>query len=350
MKKQIQIILIQLILCLGIIFIFKNNSKAQMNHQITTMIHKQVFNYQNTSLQQKLASLQEVDEDTFENIKTVVAIMMKLSRSDFSDDILQQMLQKEIVKETTAARSETYQSMTGLTFTNQNQIRLNQFFDSYADRLEVSVYLRMLDDGSTYLYNPLTNYYTASIAKTPFALYLYQGYEKGLFSLSDYQKQLVSLMISHSDNEATVLLANTYPTYTQSYRDFLDTIGFTDPYSSTILSDTISGTMNVIDAGHTMVALYDFFNSQTEAALALQNDFLNYDYDLPLLNFPYPMAKKWGMFNNVNHDMAIVYGKRPFVICVMTRDLLGIYPDTRMNDPYGIMAATSQLVYEILED
>lgn len=353
MKTRKQVILIYLLVSFGILIFLKNNcfnSNALTLDQYATTIHKQIYNYQKTQLPMKMASLQEADEHTFLNFKKNVEILLKLSQDNFSSDMLQQIMQMEIAQETKKAQNDTYTSLTGLTFSSQDQLRLDQFFDSFSDRLEVSVYIRMLDDGSTYLYNPLATYYTASIAKAPFALYLYQGYEQGLFSLSDYQKHLISLMISKSDNDATVSLASIYPTYTKSYRDFLETIGFTDPYSSTISTTGINGNMNVIDAGHTMVSLYDYFNQQTDGALALQNDFLNYDYDLPLLNFPYPMAKKWGMFASVNHDMAIVYGKRPFVICVVTNDLRGVYSDLSMNDPYHIMETTSQLVYEILED
>lgn len=250
----------------------------------------------------------------------------------------------EIRLETLANRTGSIRQLWGNTFSAAEAAVLTHYLQECP--MEVSVYVRMLDDGSVYIYQPTQAYYPASLAQTPYALYLSVLQEKGELSLNSIEREWMSNMIRHADNEATIILAGRYPAAGDTYVTFLDTLGFTDPSSSTITASlTINGEMNVVDAGHVMVALYDYFETGSIEASALKEDFLNTEADTFIQNV-YLMAKKDGLARDANHSMAIIYAPRPYVLCMMTSgdDNLDDSPDS-----YGIMTTIYELVTDMIK-
>ena len=70
------------------------------------------------------------------------------------------------------------------------------------------------------------------------------------------------------------------------------------------------------DGGKAMQAIYDYTQQETENAGALKAALLAADHEL--LWAPAPAAKKYGSWDQVLHDMAIVYADEPYILSVFT--------------------------------
>lgn len=357
-KKQILVLLVCLCIISGT-FVFYHHYEQKKNQEmleamrLAQIAHEKEVQDTADDINARIQALGDVEITLKDSLEIdLLQDQINQANEELAIKITQDrraLRQAQIELETLQARNEQYRHVWGDTFSDSEITTLDTFFEKAP--IEVSVYIRMLDDGSTYLFNPLQTYYTASLAKAPYALYLMNQEDLGDISLNSIEREWVTDMISKSDNEATVYLASRYSTVSTSYENFLDSIGFTDPTSSKIISysydsGVIEGRMNVIDAGHTMLALYEYFETKTERALALQEDFLSYDYEEPLITIDVPMAKKYGLDSDANHDIAIVYGQRPFIFCILTAGDGRPY----MHDPYNLMHEASDLVMSIIEN
>lgn len=347
-KQWLCLLLVFCVLCTVVIGLRRYRQQQQEKAEAIKLeqdkITKQAedLNRRLTALDTQTLTLQDLD--SVDLLQEEINAASQEVRDLLVDNWAILLYQAQVRLETLQAQNGTYRHSWGKTFSAEDITTLDALFASFPTH--ISVYLRMLDDGSTYMYEPLQYYYTASIAKAPYALYLSYLEDQGELTLTKTERELMSAMISRSDNEATLSLAANYPASGSAYQSFLAQIGFTDPTSSTItLGSSIAGDMNAMDAGHTMLALYMYFSSETERALALQDDFLNYDYLAPLLTTEYPMAKKYGLEMGANHDMAIVYADRPFILCILTEGDGEVY----MHDPYQIMHQASGLIVSIVE-
>ena len=201
---------------------------------------------------------------------------------------------------------------------------------AYLDSLEgsVSVCCVRISDSSAYEYNADCEYYAASLLKAPYALWLCERADAGEIDLSTALPALdtapaqtaqdaIYSMISQSDNDATAQLYRTWPADTETgFAAFLQDIGVDRPDSALSEAGGIQGVLSARDASKILLALWDYFESDTPNAAALKQAFL--DADHPMLQSDCEMAKKYGSWENALHDIAIVYADEPYCIAVLT--------------------------------
>lgn len=202
--------------------------------------------------------------------------------------------------------------------------------NTYLESLEgvVSVSCVRISDGYTYEYNADCEYYTASLLKAPYALWLCERADAGEIDLTTALPALdtapaqtaqdaIYSMISQSDNDAATQLYRVWPAYTESdFSAFLLTLGVDRPLNALSDETNIQGVFSSRDAANILLALWDYFESDAANAASLQQAFL--DADHPMLESDYEMAKKYGSWEYALHDMAIVYADEPYCIAVLT--------------------------------
>ena len=202
--------------------------------------------------------------------------------------------------------------------------------NSYLESLDgtVSVSCVRLTDGYTYDYNADCEYYTASLLKAPYALWLAERADAGEIDLSTQLPRLdtapaqtaydaIYSMISLSDNDAATQLYRVWPAYTESdFSAFLLDLGVDRPYNALSDETNIQGIFSSHDAVKILVALWNYFGSDAPNAEMLEQAFL--DADHPMLESEYDMAKKYGSWEYALHDIAIVYADEPYCIAVLS--------------------------------
>ena len=186
----------------------------------------------------------------------------------------------------------------------------------------VSVWMQNLVTGASYSYNPSAGFYCASTLKAPYALWLCQRDDAGEIDLdadvggaTGWQR--IHAMLSKSSNGAAHALGAAYPgTVETGFSEFLRGLGFASPDGCDVTEEGIHGWVTAADGGKTMQAIYDYTQQETENAGALKAALLAADHEL--LWAPAPAAKKYGSWDQVLHDMAIVYADEPYILSVFT--------------------------------
>lgn len=233
-----------------------------------------------------------------------------------------------------------------------------------------SVYIRDLTSGQVYTYAAEKEYYPASLLKIPFALWLCRLAEAGTLDLSGelcnlYMGQLsdttlaayndvgavpvwtaMHAMIADSDNLAMRMLAAVWPaTQDTGFQTFLGELGYHLPDSCSItMEDGIAGVMSVADAGRTMEALYDYFETGTDTAQKLRQCFLDAGHTALYIPDGVSAAKKYGSWDYAFHDLAIVYADHPYILCCMTDQ-----GDAEVDFPAAPVAAMQTLGQMVCE-
>lgn len=235
-----------------------------------------------------------------------------------------------------------------------------------------SVYLQDLDSGAVFLYEPDTAYYPASLLKAPFVYWLCLQADAGEIDLDNtlltnhwkgslagtpwekYDQEgqlpaaaLIWLAVARSDNTATDRLNRAWSTQTGAFQEFLTALGFSNPQSCVTQESGIQGTMTVQDAGKIMEALYHYFDTSAPHAAMLRQAFLDAEHELLYVPAGVETAKKYGSWDYAFHDMVLVYGEHPYILCVMSDQGSSLvdYP-TRATWTMGVLG---QMVWDMLE-
>ena len=214
---------------------------------------------------------------------------------------------------------------------------LDDFFNSLPHN--VSIYYKNLDTGFTYSHRGDLIFASASLNKTPHALYVYHLAEKGLADLSrahiftarDYRggtgvmrhiplgtefttSELLIHSVRDSDNVAFFMLLELFANYSPSYLEFYRDMG-----GNTGLFNEITGRLNLMtaeEAGLIMYRIYQYIESDAIYAAEFKNSLLN--SDVPIIMADYPVAQKYGRWDGNFHDKAIVYAPSPYILVIMS--------------------------------
>ena len=212
---------------------------------------------------------------------------------------------------------------------------LKDFFDSLP--FDVSVYYKNLETGFSFSHRGDLVFASASLNKTPHALYVYHLAEKGLADLSqvhvfgprDYRggtgvirfmpfgtefttNELLIHSVRDSDNVAFRMLLDLFADYSPSYHEFYRDIG-----GNVALVHNISGHhMTAEEAGLIMYRIYQYIESDARYAEEFKNSLLN--SDVPIIMADYPVAQKYGRWDGNFHDKAIVYAPSPYILVIMS--------------------------------
>jgi len=202
----------------------------------------------------------------------------------------------------------------------------------------LSVYYMNIETGFTYTYNPDRVYFSASVPKASFALYLYLRAERGEIDLDSYAtytstdfnggsgvikdrfsfgtqltlRELLRLNLSYSDNIATNILRRVHGI--EGYRYFVASIGGN---SNHVRGNIFNSNLTVTDAGLFAGEIYNYTESDGEFSEEFREHLLNNQF--PFIVSDYPVASKTGWTRpHAWHDMAIVYADSPYILVILS--------------------------------
>ena len=207
----------------------------------------------------------------------------------------------------------------------------------------LSVYFYNTETGFEYIYNTAHRYFSASVTKAVFALYIYEKAERGEIDLGSYitfthadflggsgviwrnypvgteftQRELLRKNLMYSDNVATLMLRRIYGI--NGYRQFVASLG-ANPYH--VRDNVFDSSITIKEAGIFMRAIHDYIESDGLYGNEFRQHLLNNQY--PFLVSDYPVASKTGWtYPYAWHDMAIVYAPSPYILVILSRGRSG---------------------------
>jgi len=202
----------------------------------------------------------------------------------------------------------------------------------------LSVYFENLETGFVYRYNANRVYFSASVPKASFALYIYQKAERGetdldsihTFTRADYmggsgvirhryrpgatftQRELLRLNLSESDNIATLMLIRIHGL--AGYRQFISDIGGT---TSFVQNRVMNSNLTANEAGLFAREIFQYIESEGRYSEEFRAHLL--DNQFPFIISDYPVASKTGWTRPIAwHDMAIVYAPSPYILVILS--------------------------------
>lgn len=204
----------------------------------------------------------------------------------------------------------------------------------------LSILYSDLDTGYGYAYNPDQMYYAASTMKTLGALYVYEKayngeldldtelvYSKGLrMGSSEGMKNhkigskislrdLVKYSITLSDNTAHNMIINYVGI--NNVRNYGLSMGATLSHTN----NDLFGYINVSDAKIYLDKLYYLINNTGDYGAELEEYFLIADQNyLDIKDSNISAIHKYGEYENVYHDIGIVYDKHPYSVVILTNE------------------------------
>ncbi|MCL2388345.1 MAG: class A beta-lactamase-related serine hydrolase [Defluviitaleaceae bacterium] len=203
----------------------------------------------------------------------------------------------------------------------------------------LSVYFENLETGFVYTFNPNAVYFSASVPKASFALYLYQRAERDEIDINTYltytsadffggsgvirhrygtgtpfsQRELLRLNLSYSDNIATTMLRRHHGI--EGYRQFVASIGGNPNH---VRYNIFNSNLTVGDAGLFAREIFNYTESDGRYSEEFRQHLLNNNY--PFIVSDYPVASKTGWTRpHAWHDMAIIYAPSPYILVILSR-------------------------------
>jgi beta-lactamase class A len=203
----------------------------------------------------------------------------------------------------------------------------------------LSILYRNMESGFEYIYNPSARFFSASVPKAVYALYIYLKAENSEIDLEEYltyteddffggsgliiqnhhvgarftQRELLRLNISYSDNIATLMLRRKHGL--SGYREFITGIGgSTRNIGGNIFDSHITAT----EAGIFAQEIYHYIESDRTYSREFKEHLLDNQYKFIVSD--YPVASKSGWTRGIAwHDMAIVYAPSPYTLTILSR-------------------------------
>jgi len=210
---------------------------------------------------------------------------------------------------------------------------LDTFLRGYGDTY--SVYYQNIETGCAYGYNADKVYYAASVIKAPYCLYIYKLAESSLADLSsvltynsgDYMEgagviqkmevgtsfteyDLLKYAIRNSDNIALRMLVNKYGT--SGFKDFVAETGGNPDFITTVAG----AKMTAEEAGRFAKEIYNYIEGDNMYSAIFKTDLMSTTNRLIVSD--YPIARKYGWWDDAYHDMAIVYSPSPYILVIMS--------------------------------
>lgn len=158
--------------------------------------------------------------------------------------------------------------------------------------------------GNSYLYNEDKVYFAASLIKILEALYLYDNN-----LINDELKPYVKKTITVSDNDAHHYLQSVIGK--KNLREYGKSLGA----SHALLGGSCCGETTVNDQLVFLKKLYEITNNKNDELKSwFMNDYVNnikFDNDIPVMH-------KYGLYDEVYHNVGIVFDKEPYIVIILT--------------------------------
>lgn len=210
---------------------------------------------------------------------------------------------------------------------------LDKIINTYCST--VSVYYENIETGYTYCYNVNKLYFSASVIKAPYSLFIYQLAEENAADLNsihtytsdDYrggtgiiktmkvgsrftEQDLLKYAIQKSDNIAFGMLIKKYGI--SNFKDFITNMGGNADNIKTVTS----ANMTAQEAGLYIREIYKYIQSDGNYSNQFKQDLMSTTN--PIIISDFPIARKYGWANKSFHDMAIVYSDSPYILVIMS--------------------------------
>ena len=212
---------------------------------------------------------------------------------------------------------------------------------------DISVYFENLETGFVYRYNADRVYFSASVPKAVYALYIYRLAERGLVDLDSVHtflyedanwgsgviirqhqigasftlRELLRLNISESDNVATLMLRRIHGL--DGYRNFIANMGGNPEF---VMCRVMNSYITANEAGLFAREIFEYIESGGRYSHEIKAHML--DNQFPFMTFCYPAASKTGWTLPIAwHDMAIVYAPSPFILVILSSGRNWTYAD-----------------------
>lgn len=214
---------------------------------------------------------------------------------------------------------------------------LENFMKQYQNT--VSVYYENLESGYVYRYNADKLYFSASVIKAPYCLYIYDLAENGHTDLSvrhaytgkNYiggsgtiknmkrgtvftTNELLARSIRESDNIATKMLMDIYGV--SGFKVFVSKIGGDPKKINNLLFNNPVAMITAEEAGLYTKTIYNYIEGGYTHSQQFKNDLMNTTMSMIISDFP--IAHKYGWSKKSFHDTAIVYSDSPYVLIIMS--------------------------------
>ena len=202
----------------------------------------------------------------------------------------------------------------------------------------LSVFFENHETGFIYQYNATREYFSASVTKAVYALYIFRLAERGLVDLDAMHaflyedanwgsgviirrypigteftlRELLRLNISESDNVATLMLRRIHGL--EGYKRMIEDMGGNPGF---VRDRVMNSRLTANEAGLFAREIFNFIESDSRYASYLKAHML--DNQFPFIVSDYPVASKTGWTRPYAwHDMAIVYAPSPFTLVILS--------------------------------
>ncbi|MBQ8786041.1 MAG: serine hydrolase [Oscillospiraceae bacterium] len=224
---------------------------------------------------------------------------------------------------------------------------LNEIVESYRhfDYYDISMAYYDIETGLSLLINPDKHYFSASVMKAPYMLYIYRlalagkaDLEEKLVYTEDFKREgtgvlkdmepdteftieeLIGYCLEESDNSAFAMLRKKFPE--EGYTEYIKSLGVAhDDDSKAFNQPQICGETALILSK----AIHDFIQEGNPYSENLHYHMTHSRNAMIYGSENSEVVRKYGWHGGYFHDMAIVYGERPYLLTIMTNlDLLEI--------------------------
>ena len=241
---------------------------------------------------------------------------------------------------------------------------LTEIIDSYPHFLyyDISLAYYDIETGFALLINPDNHYFSASVMKAPYMLYIYRlalaggaDLEQTLTYTEKYKREgtgvlknmefgteftveeLIGFCLEESDNSAFAMLRELYPE--EGYEEYIKSLGITHDDDSKAKNQPQLCCESALIFSR---AVYDFIEEDNPYSENLRYHMTHSRNAMIYGGEGAEVVRKYGWYGGYFHDMAVVYGEKTYLLSIMTNlDLLEI--DTR---EYNIFRDLSKLVAE----
>ena len=252
---------------------------------------------------------------------------------------------------TTTITSETVpvvtESVHAYDFPTEFYEELNEIVEGYPhfDYYDISMAYYDIETGLSLLINPDKHYFSASVMKAPYMLYIYRlalageadleeklvytegfkregtGVLKNMETDTEYTiEELIGYCLEESDNSAFAMLRKKFPE--EGYTEYIKSLGITHEDDSKAFNQPqICGETALIFSK----AIHDFIQEGNPYSENLHYHMTHSRNAMIYGGENSEVVRKYGWHGGYFHDMAIVYGERPYLLTIMTNlDLLEI--------------------------
>lgn len=232
-------------------------------------------------------------------------------------------------------------------FPDEFYTRLTEIIDGYEHfrYYDISLAYYDIETGFSLVINPDNHYYLASVMKVPYMLYIYRlalageaDLEEKLVYTEDFKREgtgvlkdmefdteftveeLIGYSLEESDNSAFAMLRKRFPE--EGYVEYIKSLGVVHPDDAKAFNQPqICGETALIFSA----AVYDFIEEKNPYSENLRYHMTHSRNAMIYGGEGDEVVRKYGWHGGNFHDMAVVYGERPYLLTIMTNlDLLEI--------------------------